>query len=196
MKALTFAALVLAAGCVSTPDLPPVRYYVLRDSGPAAQARPAGLKSRALLVQPTSVAAFYDTQRLVYSRSPSERAYYQFAAWTERPGRAFSELLSERLNAPSTTSGARGHLVLRTRLEEICHDVSVAPGTLRIEVSAELIDSAGRLIGERRRFVRSVPVGEENAAAAVEAANRAVAEVLDDIAAWLDGQAADSVARS
>jgi hypothetical protein len=38
---------------------------------------------------------------------------------------------------------------------------------------------------ERRRFSRSVPARSENAAGAVEAANRAVSEVLDEIAAWV-----------
>ena len=134
------------------------------DAGPAPRARPAALKSRVLVVQATSVSAFYDSQRLVYSRAPGERAYYQFAAWTERPGRAFSKLLSERLDAPFTSSAVRGDLVLHTRLE-----------------------------GLRAAF----PAGEENAAAAVAAASRAIAEVLDDIAAWLEGpKAADPVARS
>ena len=54
-------------------------------------------------------------------------------------------------------------------------------------MSAELVDAAGRLVGERRRFSRSVPAGSESAAGAVQAANRAVSEVLDDIAAWIEG---------
>jgi cholesterol transport system auxiliary component len=140
-----------------------------------------------LLVHPTSVAAFYDTQRLVYSRAEGQRAYYQFAAWTERPGRAFSELLIRRLGASATTSGVKGDLVLHTQLHELYHDASGKPGAVRIELSAQLVDTAGRLVGERQRFSRSVPAASENAAGAVEAANRAVSEVLDDIAAWIEG---------
>jgi len=197
MKRFTAILALMLTGCMGTANLPPVKYYVLSDAGPAPRGRPAALKSRVLVVQATSVSAFYDSQRLVYSRAAGERAYYQFAAWTEQPGRAFSELLSRRLDAPSTSSGVRGDLVLRTRLEELYHDVGVRPGAVRIEVSAELIDGSGRLVGERRRFTRSVPAGEQNAAAAVAAANRAIAEVLDDIAAWLESpKATDSVARS
>jgi len=92
---------LLAAGCISTSNTPPLQYYVLTDTGRAPEARRASLDGSVLLVQPTSVSAFYDTQRLVYSRAPGERAYYQFAAWTERPGRAFAELLSRRLGARS-----------------------------------------------------------------------------------------------
>lgn len=192
MKALVAAAAVLLAGCVSTPNVPPMQYFVLGNhqvtASETASSRPASQRSGAvLLVQPTAVSAFYDTQRLVFSRAEGQRAYYQFASWTERPGRAFSDLLSRRLGASFTTSGIRGDLILHTRLEELYHDAAASPGSVKIQVSAELVDAARRLVGERRHFLRSVPVGAENAAAAVDAANRAVSELLEDIAGWIEG---------
>jgi cholesterol transport system auxiliary component len=186
---------MLIAGCVSTPSLPPLQHYVMEDLGQTAQARRTTNGGGVLLVQPTSVSTFYDTQRLAYSRAAGQRAYYQFAAWTERPGRAFSELLRRRLQAASTTDGVKGDLVLHTRVEEIYHDASTSPGSVKIEVSAELVDAAGRVVGERQRFSRSVATRDQNAPAAVEAANRAVTEVLDDIAAWIEGSAQRSTAR-
>jgi cholesterol transport system auxiliary component len=167
-----------------------MQYFVLGNGTETAAARPAGLKAGVLLVHPTSVSAFYDTQRLVFSRGEGQRGYYQFAAWTERPGRAFAELLGRRLDAPSTTSGVKGDRILHTRLEELYHDASASPGAVKITVSAELVDSGGRLVGERQRFFRNVPVSAENAAGAVDAANRAVAEVLDAIAVWVGGHQA------
>lgn len=187
MRPLALASLVLIAGCVGPANLPAVQYYVLGDVQEAASARRASQRSNVLLVQPTSVSAFYDTQRLVFSRAAGQRAYYQFAAWTERPGRAFSELLGRRLGASLTTSGVKGDLILHTRLEELYHDASANRGIVKIEVSAELVDAAGRLVGQRQRFSRSVSTTGENAAAAVDAANRAVSAVLDDIAAWIEG---------
>ena len=175
---------VLLAGCVGSGSVPPVQYYVLGNGLESANARRVSQRGSVLLVQPTSVNAFYDTQRLVFSRSEGRRAYYQFAAWTERPGRAFSELLARRLDAPSITSGIKGDVILHTRLEELYHDAKVNPGSVKIAVSATLVDAAGRMVGEARRFARSVPVSSENAAGAVEAANRAVSEVLEEIAAW------------
>ena len=179
--------LILLVGCMGTTNLPPVQHYVLEDLGQAARARRATQGGAMLLVQPTSVSAFYDTQRLAYSRGAGQRAYYQFAAWTERPGRAFSELLSRRLDAPSTTAGIKGDLVLHTRLEEIYHDAAGAPGSVKITVSAELVDAVGRRVGERQRFTRSATTGTENAVGAVAAANRAITQLLDDIAGWVDG---------
>ncbi len=191
MKRLIALIGLLVAGCVSAPSVPPLQYYVLGDAGAAPEARRAAVGGPVLLVHPTSVNAFYDTQRLVYSRTPGERAYYQFAAWTERPGRAFAELLSRRLGAPLATAGVRGDVVLRTRLEELYHDAASTPGRVTLVVSAELVGANGRRLGEPQRFTRSVPTRAENAAAAVEAANRAITEVLDDIAAWCDSAAGD-----
>jgi len=184
------AVVVLAAGCVSTPNVPPMQYYVLGNGQEAASVRSASQRSGGVLVHPTSVSTFYDTQRLVFSRAEGQRAYYQFASWTDRPGRALSELLIRRLGASSTTSGVKGDLILHTRLEELYHDASANPGSVKIEVSAELVDAAGRLVGERQHFSRSVAANAENAAAAVDAANRAVSAVLDDIAAWIEGRRA------
>jgi cholesterol transport system auxiliary component len=184
--ALIASFLVLGA-CAGPASVPPTQYYVLGNGQQAATAVRVSQRNAVLLVHPTSVSAFYDTQRLVYSRAEGQRSYYQFAAWTERPGRAFSELLVRRLGASSTTSGVKGNLVLRTQLHELYHDASTDPGAVKIEVSAELVDAAGRLVGEPRRFSYSVPTRSENAAGAVEAANRSVSGVLDEIAAWVQG---------
>jgi len=60
------------------------------DAGPAPRARPAALKSRVLVVQAASVSAFYDSQRLVYSRAPGEPAAAVAAA-----SRAIAEVLDD-----------------------------------------------------------------------------------------------------
>jgi cholesterol transport system auxiliary component len=80
------AATLLLAGCMSLAKLPPREYYVLNDLGTAAMSMRGEQNDRALLISETSVSPFYDTQSLVFSRAPGQRAYYQFAAWTERPG--------------------------------------------------------------------------------------------------------------
>ena len=186
MKArLGIACVLCLVGCISAPETPAVRYYVLGGASATAAAGPLRQGREVLLVAPTAVATFYDTQRLVYSRAEGERAYYQFAAWTERPGRSLAELLSRRRGVSSTTSGIRGDVVLHTRLEEIYHDVREGAGTARVVLAAELVDAGGRRIGESRRFTASVTAASADAAGAVGATNRAVGVVIDDIAAWI-----------
>lgn len=183
MRAIALASILVLSGCVSAPSVPPMQYYVLGDGYEAGAVRPASQRNIVLLINPTSVSTFYDTQRLVFSRAEGQRAYYQFAAWTERPGRAFAELLSRRLDAPLTTSGVRGDLTLHTRLEELYHDARAGPGSARVSVSAQLVDARGRLVADQR-FTAIAPAGSADAASAVDAANRAISEVLDELAAW------------
>lgn len=190
------------AGCLSFQDVPPREYYVLDDLAKAGSSRAAAPADRVLLVSAASASPFYDTQNLVFSRAPGQRAYYQFAGWTERPGRKLNKLLVRRLEArggfksvAATTAGVRGDLVLNTRLEEFYHDTGANPGSVRIEVSAELVDTAGRTIVAQRRFAQSVPAAGENAQAAVAAFNRAMTALLDEMSAWIEGAAAQPVAR-
>lgn len=195
MKCVVAAALLLA-GCMSLAKLPPREYYVLDDLGDAVSMRGAQ-NDRALLISKTSVSPFYDTQSLVFSRAPGQRAYYQFAAWTERPGSRLTELLVHRLYArgsfrsvTATTAGAKGDLVLNTRLEEIYHDASASPGSVRIEMSAELVDRAQHAIVAQHSFTQSAPTGGDTAPAAVVAFDRAVTALLDEESAWVEDMAA------
>jgi cholesterol transport system auxiliary component len=190
-------AAALLAGCMSLGKVPPREYYVLDDLRPAVESIHADPNERALLVSETSVSPFYDTQSLAFSRVPGQRAYYQFAAWTERPGSRLTELLIHRLYARSsfrsvaaTTAGTKGDLVLNTRLEELCHDASASPGSVRIEMSAVLVDRAQRAIVAQRSFAQSAPTGGDSAAAAVDAFDRAVTAMLDEESAWVEDMAA------
>ena len=190
------------AGCMSFQDVPPREYYVLDDLAKASASTPAAQAGRVLLVSPASASPFYDTQNLVFSRSPGQRAYYQFAGWTERPGHRINELLTRRLEArgsfksvAATTAGVKGDFVLNTRLEEFYHDTVPNPGSVRVEVSAELVDYAARTIVAQRRFAQSVTATGENAQAAVAAFNRATTTLLDEMSAWIEGVVAQPGAR-
>ncbi len=192
-RAAAAAALALLAGCVGIPEVPPREYYVLEDRGAEGAAKPGAASGRVLLVNPALASPFYDTQSLVFSRAPGQRAYYQFAAWTERPARALSELLARRLEAgggfravAATTAGVRGDVVLHNRLEEFYHNVAENPGSVRIEVTAVLVDPVERTLIARRRFVLSAPAASENAPGAVAAFNQATTALLDEMSAWIE----------
>jgi cholesterol transport system auxiliary component len=194
---------MLLTGCPTFPDVPPREYYVLADLGKVGASKPAApAGGRVLLVSPASASPFYDTQSLVFSRNAGQRAYYQFAGWTERPGRRLTELLMRRLETRNgftsvalTTSGVKGDLVLSIRLEEFFQDTVAKPGSVRIEVATELVDYARRTIVAQRRFAQSAPTEGENAQAAVTAFNRAVTALLDEMSAWIEEAAARPAAR-
>ena len=192
---LACVAAALVAGCLSAGERTVQRYHVLEDAGaPAVRAKVA--RASTLLVAPPTTSAFYDTQDIAYSRAPGTRAYYQFHAWTERPGRTLGDLLVARLEGggafravAKATGGVQGDLLLNVHLKEFYHDAAAEPGSARITLTAELIDSARRTLVARRAFSRSTPAPTYDAPGAVQAFNRAVGAVLDDVAAWMDGVA-------
>ena len=192
---LSLMALVLAlSGCVSfgqSANAPGVVYYVLNDAEPATAPTPAPADAPTLLVLDTTTGGFYDSDQLVFSRSAGTRGQYQFARWTERPGRRFAELLRARLDKLGRYQVApaggvvRGDLMLDTRLVEFYHDATSEPGQVRLELRAELVDLKQRRLLGRHTFEQKVPLTTYDAAGAAQASSQAVSRVLDDLSAWL-----------
>ena len=166
------------AGCAVMGERQPHGYHVLE---PRSAAAP---RSAAITPAPTTAASFYDTQDIVFSRSPGTRGYYQFSHWTERPQRVIQGELAARY-APGNE-----RYILATHLVEMYHDAAVAPGTSRITVTAELIERAHRTPVARRTFTREAPAPSHDAAGAVAGFNAAAGAVLDDIVEWADREAA------
>ena len=188
-------ALALAlSGCVSIgkqPDTPAVVYYVLNDATPASAAVPLRAGAPSLLVLDTAAGSFYDTDQLIFSRSAGTRGQYQFARWTERPGKRFADLMRARLDRRgnwlvSAAGGyVRGDMLLDTELVEFYHDASSEPGQVRLVLRAELVDLKRRTLLGRRVFEQQVPLATYDAAGAARASNLAVSLALDELTAWL-----------
>ena len=211
-SALVLAALSLVlSGCINLGEktkIPAVVYYVLND--PVSATDPAPLRADALkdsdplrakarvesyaptlLVLDTTTGSFYDTDQLVFSHSAGTRGQYQFARWTERPGKRFADLMRTRLdrqgawNISAAGGYVRGDMLLDTELVEFYHDAASEPGQMRLVLRAELVDLKQRALLGRRVFEQQVPLTTYDAAGAAQAANRAVSRALDELSAWL-----------
>ena len=197
MARLAAAGALAAAlsGCLSLGSQEPQRYYVLE--AVAAKAAPARTtRAATLLVTPTTASNFYDIQDIAYSRTPGARAYYQYHSWTERPGRRVTELLVARLErdgsfkaVATVIAGVHGDYILNTHLAEFYHDAAAVPGSARVVLTAELVDPVRRVLLARRTFEQSAPAPTYDAPGAVRAFDQAVAAVLGDLSAWIDGVA-------
>jgi cholesterol transport system auxiliary component len=189
------AIVAALAGCVSFGSQEPQHYYVL-DAAPANPGAAKTPRAATLLVAPTTASSFYETQEIVYSRAPGMRAYYQLHNWTERPARRITELLVMRLERDGSfkaiataVSGVQGNLLLSTHLTDFYHDAATSPGSVKVAITAELMDPARRVLLARRTFDRSVPAATYDAPGAVQAFDKALAAILNDIAAWVDASA-------
>lgn len=197
-------AAVLMSACVSLfpgENTPKQLWYELRDpraqDAGAAPAQGAKAKPYTLLIGPVASTAFYDGNQLAFSADGKTRAYYQFAAWTERPAKRLGMLVEKRLagrdsfaSVAQSTSGVRGQLLLNLRLDECLHDASSTPGQAHLSFTAELIDWRNRKLIARRAFEGRAPVSEPNAAAAASALSQALGGQLDALSAWVETAAA------
>lgn len=200
MLALLLALLI--AGCVNfgdQPDTPAVVHYVLDDAGgvspPASPAAggevPPAAAPPTLLVLDTAAGGFYDSDQLVFSRSPGTRGQYQFARWTERPGKRFAELMRARIEqggryrVAAAGGYVRGDLLLDTELVEFYHDAASAPGVVRLRLRVELVDLGRRTLLAHRVFETEAALASYDAAGAAEASAVAVGRTLDALTVWL-----------
>lgn len=192
MKNWVLVVTLLLSGCLGLgKNTPEVINYVLEDLSPVTE-KSATPDPRSLLILDTSATAFYDNENLVYSRAPGTRGQYQYARWTERPGKRFSDLLQKRLATQSGFASVsiaggqvRGDLVLDTELSEFYHQAETAPGSVHVLLRAELIDLKTRKLLGRQWFERRVPIASYDAAGAAKGFNQATTGVLDDLLAWL-----------
>ena len=203
-RALVLAALsLLLTGCLNLgqkSNTPPVVYYVLTDpaltaesSSPRAENANARVESYVptLVVLDTTASGFYNADHLVFGRSAETRGQYQFARWTERPGKRFADLMRARLDRMggyhvATPGGhVRGDLLLDTGLVEFYHDASSEPGRVRLVLRADLVDLKQRKLLGRRVFEQQVALTSFDAAGAAQASNLAASQVLDALTAWL-----------
>jgi ABC-type uncharacterized transport system auxiliary subunit len=195
------ATLVLSAalaGCVGLRSTQAHRYFVL-GAGASAEpyvAAPSSSHDDVLLIGPATVATFFDTQAIAFSRSAGELGYYQYSSWAEPPGRRIAPLLATALGRRAefravaiAGSGVRGRFLLSAHLEEIVHDAAVPPGVARVAMVAELVDLRQHALLARSAFTATAPLDAAQADAAARACGRALGDVLEQVAAWAGGVA-------
>ncbi|OGU22534.1 MAG: hypothetical protein A2580_03565 [Hydrogenophilales bacterium RIFOXYD1_FULL_62_11] len=188
---ILLATSMMLSGCLNLADAskaPAVVYYVLNDAAPAAVSPVTAGPS--LRVLDTTTGNFYDTDQLVFSRSADTRGLYQFARWTERPGKRFADLMRARLDRQGSWNVSVGGYVradwlLDTELVEFYHDAVSEPGQVRLVLRADVIDIKQRKLLGHRVFEQQVPLASYDAAAAAQASSLAVGRMLDDLSVWL-----------
>ena len=205
MKRLPLALLLttLLAGCLGGASAPSRTYYVLQDRAAAETTKSRAANGKSLVIAGASADVFYDAESLVFSRHPGQRAYYQFASWTDRPSRVVVRLAERRLDASGQfasvarlTTGLRADLLLNIVVVEFYHDVAVNPPVVRVELTGELIDWRSRSLLAQRTFVLTAAVKKDDAEGAADAFDRAVTEALNSLVPWVEAEAAKAPAAS
>jgi len=195
--ALAATALSLMLGGCSalkpTASPAPPAFYSLDSSGVAPSAIPASRTANAptLVVNETQAAAGYDSQRILYVREPHKLEYFAHSEWVDPPARMISSLIVGALDRSgafravvSTPGSASGDLRLETEVLLLQQEFAGRPSQVRFVLRAYLVEDGTRRVVSTRDFQAIVPAPTEDPYGGVQAANSAVQNVLDQLAAF------------
>jgi cholesterol transport system auxiliary component len=202
MAVAILAAALAGCGSLLGPQQPPPHRFSLDGAAAItpASAAPAAASAPVLVVTPTTAAAGFDTDRMIYLRRPQEPEPYADNAWVEAPARMLSPLIVEALQRGggfsaviATPTSAVGQVQLDTQVVRLQHELEGGPGRVRFTLRATLVDRRGaqqRVLA--RDFEATAPTPADNAAGAAQAAQAAVKDVLGQLAAFCAASASAS----
>jgi len=186
--------LLLLAGCSvlkPTATAPPAFYALDNTHAPARPPAVAARNAPTLMVTTPRAAAGFDSQRIIYVRAAHQLEYFANSEWVDPPARMLSALLVgaiERSGAfravVSTPASAAGELRLDTELVRLQHEFLTQPSRVRFTLRATLVDERSRRVLAWREFDTSVVAASADPYGGVVAANRAVHDVLEQLAAF------------
>ncbi len=182
-----------AAGCLSPrTDSSGIHTYQLSLDGWPSEARSGKLDGPVLLVSHPQAEPGFETQRMIYLKRPYELEYYAMNQWADTPVRMFGPLMVQALNQNDVwravmplPSSIRGDYRLDTHGFLLQQEFLQQPSRVRVMVRTQLVDLKESTILSMRAFEVVENAPSEDAYGGVQAANRAVAALLDQIASWL-----------
>lgn len=184
---------VTAAGCLSPrTDFSEIHTYQLSLDGWHSETLSHRREGPVLLVSPPQAEPGYETQRMVYLKRPYELEYYGVNQWADSPIRMLTPLLVQVLNQSGVWSGViplpstiRGDYRLDSYGFVLQQEFLQQPSRVRVMLRAQLVDLKESTILSTRTFEVVENATSENPYGGVQAANRAVAGLLDQIGSWL-----------
>ena len=197
-------SLTMAGGCglMSPKATEPSSFYSL-DSAPVAArsairaASTLSPTAPTLIVNPPHAAAGFDSKRIIYMREPHKLEYYAHNQWVDTPARMYAPLIVAAVEntgafraVVQTPSAAAGDLRLDTEILRLQHDFGSQPSRVRFTLRAYIVDNPTRRVLAWREFDETSSASSEDPYGGVVAANRAVQNVLEQLAAFCTEAAA------
>lgn len=187
--------LVLASACSSLlpPSQPAPGLYSLdyqaQGGAPASAPAVAPGSGVIVLVTPTRAAAGFDRARMVYVKQVHQVEYFAQSQWVDTPARMLGPLVVSALERKGafravmqTPSTAAGQVRLDTEVVRLQQEFLRTPSQVRFTLRVRLINDDTRELIATREFEGVVDAPSENPYGGVQAANRAVSQVLDQVA--------------
>jgi cholesterol transport system auxiliary component len=186
-----FAAVALLTACaaVQGPEADNATAYVL-EAAPAVGA-PRPRRDLALEVAVPRARPGFDTPQMAYTQRANALEYFARSRWADTPARMLAPLLAQSLDrsgafravvqAPSL---AATELRLETEIVRLQQDFSAKPSRVRLTLRAQLIDADARRVLASAEFDETEAAPSDDPYGGVIAANRALARLLERLAAF------------
>jgi cholesterol transport system auxiliary component len=152
---------------------------------PRPQVRPA---DKVVLVNSPQAQSGFDTRRIAYTRTPLSLDYYTRSVWADNPARMLDSLIVRALEKSgafravvSASTSVVADVRLDTTIVRLQHEFYQQPSQVRLTVRAKLLDLGTREVLATRLFEVIEPAPSEDARGGVQAANRAVGRMLEDL---------------
>jgi cholesterol transport system auxiliary component len=186
---------VMLTACSIFPEPKPAALdkYLLEYT-PAAVQKPRESAQVLMIATPRAHGA-YDTARIAYMRQEYGLRYYTRSRWADTPARMLAPLLAEALNANgqfqalyASPGQVSADLRLDTELLRFHQDFTQQPSEMHITLRAQLVDLNSQQVVASQLFDIREPAASEDTYGGVLAANRAVARLLEELAAFCVGE--------
>jgi len=195
-RAAAAFGLVLAGGCsgLLPAPTPPPSLYALDGTHVASPSNAAAGSAGAaptLVVNPTRAAPGFDSRHIVYVRAAHQLEHFAHSEWVDTPARMLAPLIvaavegSDSFRAVGlTASGVAADLRLDTELLQLQQEFNGGPSRVRFTMRAYVLDGANRRVLAWREFDATVASASDDPYGGVVAANRAVQDVMAELASF------------
>lgn len=197
------ALTMLLTGCSAflPAAVTPPRLFSLDDRTLATKPatglpQPVARTARTLAIAAPRAAAGFDSRHIMYVRTPHQLEYFAHSDWVDTPARMIAPRIVSaiarggafRAVGPSA-SGMAGDWRLETELTRLQQEFATGPSTVRLTLSAYLLDNATNQVLASRVFDETEPAESDDPYGGVVAAGRVVQRVTEQLAAFCAGAA-------
>lgn len=182
---------LLLAACSILPEPTPTALdkYLLEYTPPVVHEVAAS--APVLMIARPRAHGAYDTTRIAYMQQQYGLRYYTRSQWADTPARMLAPLMAEALNAAgrfqalyASPGRVAADLRLDTELLRFHQDFTQQPIEMHITLRAQLVDLTEQRVIATRLFDVREPAPSGDAYGGVQAANRAVARLLEELAGF------------
>ncbi len=180
----------LVSGCSVLPKPEPVamNQYLLEYTPAETAAGPVD-DMPVLIVTTPRAHGGYDTQRIAYMEQAFGLRYYTRSRWVDTPSRMLAPLLADAIQATgqfqalyAVPGSIAADYRLDTELIRFHQDFTQQPGVVHITLRAQLVDLRENRVVRTQQFNMVEPTTANDSYGGVVAANRAVSQLLDELA--------------